>query len=102
MNMESIISSISEMLIIVKDNFWQIFTIIALLSHKGYKGYGIILLLIQTLFGYIRWAYVFVIILGYIIDVSKYNEISNYEFKTKQLQLKVKELEYKLKNYEQK
>lgn len=50
----------------INQNFWIIFLISAMLSIKAYRMSGIILLAVQTIFGFIGWAYILIVILSLI------------------------------------
>lgn len=85
--MELILSNIGEILSIIKDNFWQIFIILSMLSNKRSWKYGIILLLVHLVLGY-NWVYYMIMCVAVLVMdciISRELKRSLYEDKIKEL-----------------
>ena len=98
--MEIIESCLSDIISIIRDNFWQFLIIIALLNNNRYRTYGLLLLFTHLWAGYQSYAYVIVFIIIFLttivftVDAKDYNTSQKeaYERRIKELEDKVKEL----------
>ena len=107
--MEIIESFLSDIIPIIKDNFWQFLIIIALLKSNRYYQVGLLLLFSHLFIGYHWYMYVLAlaIILLSSITFSSTNNISNkekedYETRIKELETKLKDDEIRIENMERK
>ena len=97
--MDELLKVLTEILFIVRDNFWQIFLIIALLRHKEFSKYtGIFALLTYAMFGGIRWfAWLILFVISVIIEsfVTAITKRSEYELEIKKLKDQIKDPDYR-------
>ena len=61
----------SEFMSMIADNFWVLMLIIVMLCIKGHRISGIILLMIQAVFGFVNWIVIAVVSVSVIIELVK-------------------------------
>ena len=62
--MEELLLQLSILISLILDNFWQLLIIGVMIKYR--RPYGIILLLTQVIFGYIKWIYIGVVTISII------------------------------------
>jgi len=93
--MEFLLNNISSILLLIRDNFWQLIIIFTLLKHDYYWRYGLILLWFQMAIGYKWWFYSIILIVIFLFDTTC-KVLSNKERSI--YQKTIKDLEDKLKD----
>ena len=59
----------NELLLFIKDNFYQLMILIAMLSYPNYRRLGFILTLLTMIFGFKTWLFVVIILFAVFNDL---------------------------------